>query len=352
MGIIRTLLALAVVAYHSKPILGLNSVNGVLAVELFYVISGFYMALVLSEKYGPDTRRFYRARALRIYPVYWIVLAATILAGALIGGPFPGRLNVWIAEWRQLGILELLTLVLSNIALFGQGLLQFFSVDNGHFAFDWAHPAPRIAGHYFVIHPAWTLGLELTFYLMAPWFVRLSTLWLAGIMALSIGARVIALRPGLDFDPWTYRFFPFELALFAAGMLSYRLFRYAKPVLQTNAWQAFGWGVVAVVAVLVASHGTELWNARWLSIGLVALALPFLFAASRRSKVDALIGELSYPVYIVHASIIAFAGGLASHRDFGLLMALASIFGALMLLLLTLPIERRRSASRVASAAA
>ena len=51
MGLIRTLLAISVVLAHSSPIFGIKLVGGQVAVQAFYMISGFYMTLVLNEKY-------------------------------------------------------------------------------------------------------------------------------------------------------------------------------------------------------------------------------------------------------------------------------------------------------------
>jgi peptidoglycan/LPS O-acetylase OafA/YrhL len=72
MGVVRTLLAIAVVVTHTGPLFpGVTMIPGTLAVQAFYVISGFYMALVLSTKYSDHASDFYAARALRIFPIYW-----------------------------------------------------------------------------------------------------------------------------------------------------------------------------------------------------------------------------------------------------------------------------------------
>jgi peptidoglycan/LPS O-acetylase OafA/YrhL len=80
-GLIRLLLAYAVVLSHSKPIHGYFIVPANAAVTLFFMISGFYMALVMTEKYtGPNRiRRFYSNRILRLYPSYFI--AALLMIG-------------------------------------------------------------------------------------------------------------------------------------------------------------------------------------------------------------------------------------------------------------------------------
>src|SRR5436309_16052270 len=119
MGIIRMLLALAVVDFHARilahdqPIFGLDWPSGQVAVRSFYVVSGFYMALVLSTKYKDDTLAFYRARILRILPLYWIVAAITLLALVVAA---PDGLGFWRAvSWP--GALWALA---TNVLLIGQ----------------------------------------------------------------------------------------------------------------------------------------------------------------------------------------------------------------------------------------
>ena len=79
MGLLRLLLALSVVLYHAGLIGGYNIANQIIAVNAFFVISGFYMSLVLSTKYNfPNSYSlFVSNRLLRIYPIYWLVLLMT-----------------------------------------------------------------------------------------------------------------------------------------------------------------------------------------------------------------------------------------------------------------------------------
>ena len=67
MGIIRILLAISVVIAHSSLFLGYNIANGLVAVQIFYMFSGFYMFMILSEHYT-SVRKFYKSRALRALP--------------------------------------------------------------------------------------------------------------------------------------------------------------------------------------------------------------------------------------------------------------------------------------------
>ena len=51
-GKLRLILAMSVVIVHTSPLFGLTLVGGRGAVECFFVISGFYMSLVMRTKYG------------------------------------------------------------------------------------------------------------------------------------------------------------------------------------------------------------------------------------------------------------------------------------------------------------
>src|SRR5262249_9498516 len=71
LGTFRFLLALSVALSHFGTVWGYHIMNGRMAVQCFYMISGFPISLVLSHKYDPSTadgrRLFYSNRALRIF---------------------------------------------------------------------------------------------------------------------------------------------------------------------------------------------------------------------------------------------------------------------------------------------
>jgi peptidoglycan/LPS O-acetylase OafA/YrhL len=82
MGTIRYLLAFSVLITHSK-FLGKLMPPGDIAVQLFFIISGFYMALILNTKYKSHTLAFYKNRFLRLYPIYFFVLIVIFIVGFL-----------------------------------------------------------------------------------------------------------------------------------------------------------------------------------------------------------------------------------------------------------------------------
>jgi peptidoglycan/LPS O-acetylase OafA/YrhL len=99
MGALRLFLAMAVFLEHFDhqvltqsdlpfSILFVDNINGARAVLLFYVISGFLISFVLTEKYSVDRSgalAFYRSRFLRIYPLWWVVLAFCFVVFGLRG---------------------------------------------------------------------------------------------------------------------------------------------------------------------------------------------------------------------------------------------------------------------------
>ena len=92
MGSLRLLLAISVLIAHSGPISGFSLIGGIEAVEIFFIISGFYMALILNTKYvGVNSYYlFITNRFLRIFPTYWLVLLLTTFC-YLLGYVFYGE---------------------------------------------------------------------------------------------------------------------------------------------------------------------------------------------------------------------------------------------------------------------
>lgn len=70
---------------HNKVVLGIVGsrvapmVTGFVGVIMFFMISGFYMSMIINERYAKlPVPTFYLSRTLRLYPVYAAVLLATV----------------------------------------------------------------------------------------------------------------------------------------------------------------------------------------------------------------------------------------------------------------------------------
>lgn len=389
MGLARLYLSLCVVAAHSTAVVPWATHSGPEAVQIFFMISGFYMALI-AGKYD-SKREFYASRFLRIYLPYYVVcigiLAISVAAGLSTGKWLQlSSYRTWSSN--QNGIVGFLMAAFSNLSIFGTDWTQFLSDEPGNgiqFAEDF-HKLPHPLSHYLLIPPAWSVGVELVFYVFVPFLNRLRTKWLAGVLALALAARIVTYEHlGLNWDPWTYRFMPFEISQFVLGMLSYRLYqgmkessnagKFPKAVVGINGLSRVQMDVgrldyriqVCVALVLfwltcqsicfLNTSGITLVYARLISYLLWFLILPVLFAATSSNAIDRTLGDLSYPLYLTHYFIVGLIGAISTRIEFadwlrGPLTAIVAIVISLLLMFyVTEPLEkhRRKLARRIAA---
>src|SRR5262245_23622024 len=92
-GYLRTYLALCVIAAHSNDIFPWSTHDGRQAVQIFFCISGFYMAMIISGRYR-SVREFYISRWLRIFGPYYAILIMVILWSTVCGLLFGNWLSL------------------------------------------------------------------------------------------------------------------------------------------------------------------------------------------------------------------------------------------------------------------
>jgi peptidoglycan/LPS O-acetylase OafA/YrhL len=319
-GYLRLLLALAVVCEHFG--LPYKIVGGQIAVQLFFLISGFLISYVIVEKERYlSVAQFYLSRAARIFPPYWCVALAVLVARL-----FDPR---FCAAFARLTAPAQALVASANAVVFGQDWVMFLTETNGALAFtpDFHASVPQL-WTLLLVPPGWSLGLELSFYLIAPLMIRRrAVLW--AVLALSLTGR--ALAAGLPFDPWAFRFFPFEMALFAAGALSHQ-------ILLPLARQYLAPGAVTF-AVLVALAAYPLYEVPPIAVALVAVSLPALMLSG--GAFDRWSGELSFPLYLIHWPVMLAATRLGVPPLLGAVLAIAAAIG--LLYAVVLPNERLRS---------
>jgi exopolysaccharide production protein ExoZ len=251
----------------------------ILAVLFFFVLSGFVMMTAHGDDFGKIERipRFAWRRFCRIYPLYWLSL--------------PLWLYLLWGSSSSLGYLfKIFTLYPFQT--------QFLELNS----------------------PAWTLRFEVSFYLMfaisllpvigrfwlAAWIVLVFWNWFPGLFifhAIPGATRLHTLIPAaLD-----WHFFGIMEVYFFAGLgagLAYRHLHWPKIV---------NWAVLAVsILALVYLNGLSSWKFAYPSVDLapfIALAFAcFIFALSALERSQALrigawgerLGDMSYPVYILH----------------------------------------------------
>lgn len=303
MGLVRFFLAAAVVFHHSTTPWALPIVDGHQAVRLFYIISGFYMALILDQKY-PATREgiwlFYGNRALRIFPIYWVVLVAAGLfyAAAWVWlGRTPERLGWYLPLIESGHGIFLAGLGVSQLALFGLDWFNLFDFQGSEWGWGGTVSGGKSAGFLCLVPQAWTLAVELSFYLFAPWIVRAKAGPLALLCAIGFALRIwLWMWRPVETGSLNYFWFPLQLPFFLLGILSYRWMGAGSSV-----WKSSGgmWG--SRVLMLGLLFGYDLFPDGWdqaISCALLAILMPGLFQGE--GKWQRWVGELSYPVYVVH----------------------------------------------------
>jgi peptidoglycan/LPS O-acetylase OafA/YrhL len=175
-----------------------------------------------------------------------------------------------------------------------------------------------VAGGYFrgwqplPLSHAWSISCELVFYLLAPVLVRLRLPWLVVVAVssslldpvVSRGLRLPALA-----DVASSFAAPCQFGYFVLGIIAYRLYRHRQ-------WSPSAAHFVAQTGIVAGFASVCVFYSSWNRLSYtgtlvllyagVVLAIPVLFARCSRLSWDRAIGDLSYPVYLLHVSVIRF----------------------------------------------
>ena len=316
---------------------------GMAGVVLFFTLSGFllyrpFAAAVLTGSRLPSVRSYLRSRFLRIFPAYWL---AVLVLGVVLGATY---LPAARAEGRSLA---------SDPEALAANLLLV----QGFF------PSTMLTG----IGPAWSLAVELVFYLALPLLalvaLALSTLtgagrrrpWLAALAPAGmllvlgqVGYRLAASLPRTDGGSWhgswsavVTRSFLAQCGLFAAGLvLAVVHTQLSRGALVLPAWwrRASGAGAVVLVAppayLFDTGRLSENRATLMMSIGFALLLALVVLPDGRSSRVGALLdvrvlqwgGLISYGVFLWHEPLIWVLQreGLTQGGRSGFLLALLS----------------------------
>jgi peptidoglycan/LPS O-acetylase OafA/YrhL len=281
------------------------------------MISGFLMSVVLTEsRTYSSLKSFYANRLLRIYPVYAVVAFMTLCAY---------RFDIQIysqfeSVYKEGPWSAVLLLSFSNAFLFLQDLVMFSSVVDNRLIFSKDFTQSTVLLYKGLLVPqAWTLGVELAFYLIAPFILTRRKVVLL-LLVSSIALRLIFIKLGFGSnDPWSYRFFPTELALFLLGSLSHQIL---LPLIRNKPYLRNRITCICATSMMVLIAVTYHYFAPPTGIYSVALfttffiLMPFAFAFQNTSAFDKWVGDLSYPIYICHMLVIALlAHATSSYRE-------------------------------------
>ncbi len=315
MGIIRIIFALAVLLEHANYVakIALNDSAGVIlvgsqnAVKGFYIISGFLISYILVEKKTySNLKNFYLSRYFRLYPIYFIIAFLSFFSHFFYYFLFKN--DSFFNTYFSATIFANILLVFSNIFIFFQDWLFFLGIENNGLVFMKEYfKSETLLYKGLLVPQAWTLGLELTFYLIAP-FILFKKRIILCMLALSVCLKAYFMHIKLGSnDPWSYRFFPLELSLFLIGSLSHQILTpFIKKIInkRINTYSKISTALLLIFTIFYSFIPIEEEIKKFILFALLVLLMPLLFLFQNNNKIDHYIGNLSYPIYICHILVI------------------------------------------------
>lgn len=281
--VLRGVAVVLVVLFH----LGFSSIkSGFLGVDVFFVISGFLMAVLYDKN---DIPKFYLRRAKRLLPAYYATIFVTLIFAYLLTTP---NETTQVSSQAKYAIA-----FASNLGFWAQ---------NSYFSTTDFNPLLHL----------WSLGVEMQFYLIVPllyWvFSKNKFMFLLILLGSLISCFVV-----VGVSPKTSFFMlPFRLWEFLIGYGAAYYFTNQGNVKLTN----YRWlgliGLIIVFIIPLFSVNGEALSAIDGHPGLFALlvtlatasvlifGIPSLIEKSIISRVLERIGKYSYSIYLAHFPII------------------------------------------------
>lgn len=256
-------------------------------VDLFFVLSGFLITGILLDSKGSDHyfRNFYARRALRIWPLYYVILLLAFVVTPLLVPSTKQEAGVWPA----------FVFYVQNIALVHRDTYPFG------------------------LGATWSLAVEEQFYLTWPLLVFLLKRRTLAIVSLSLAVVSLCLRMLFHFQgaaPGFVHFFTLSrLDAIALGTLAALWLRSPNCTLarwRSRAYQFLALGLTGVIAARILMHR----NSSTLGYAFLAIAFTGLLGASLISDARTsllgralsarwlrYIGKISYGIYLLHYPI-------------------------------------------------
>ena len=295
LGILRFILAGCVVASHLTG--GLIPDIGLLAVNFFYVISGYLITMILNTTYKFKLGKFALNRFLRLYPVYYIFAGIALLLHT-----FTLNYQSFHGSWS--GIFHLGD-ILGNLLIFPWSILADGIVPvnfTGIAFFDSIQP------HYRLIPSTWSVGVEIVCYFLLWLFTARNTRNTIITIVLASIFHICTVVLGLN-ETWRYFSVPGAMLPFGVGALAYFLAKRKKEKTTKISIQFLTLGLSVCLYILnwyvnIKLGGPMLNSPLYYINILLAFGTVLMFHGFKSygitKKVSRWLGDLSYPMFLGH----------------------------------------------------
>ncbi len=300
---LRGIAVLAVVVYHCHARLEgtwihYASLWGWAGVNLFFVLSGFLITSILIEARGKPHyfRNFYARRALRIWPVYFLLLAVCYaVPDWFLGDTFAHQ-----AQWKTLVAYALFVQNLRHTALPG------------------------------TLGPTWSLAIEEQYYLLWAPLVWLSA-FRSGVRGLFRFALPAVLAAMLVASPLIRFLHPHWLTgthtlihldgIALGSLLALALHHLALPQ-RTWLWMGLAAAVLGFAATATIAGGTSFLDSA-LALAFAGVVLTCIAGSGARNPIAWLLrrgplafyGRISYGLYMTHILVFVYFGDFDARLD-------------------------------------
>ena len=288
--ILRGLSVLLVIIYHLQT----NILkNGFLGVDIFFVISGFLMAVLYFPKNSEENnalswdlaKSFFARRARRILPAYFVSIVLVLLLGFVL---------INNAEYQAL----------SREAVFSALLIPNFSYSLQPNYFDTGNFRP-------LLH-LWTIGVEAQFYLIVPIIFailsRSKKLLIALVVLSFIACALLAARS----SNMAFFMLPMRFWEFMVGFLAAHFFTNNGNTRQQNSLIGLI-GLLLLIVIPNFNFGIGLRHPGPVALlicistaTVLIFGLPKVLEKSVVGRTFETLGKYSYSTYIVHYPVILF----------------------------------------------
>jgi peptidoglycan/LPS O-acetylase OafA/YrhL len=270
--------------------------NGTFAVDVFIMLSGFVVALLITKK-SETYFKYISRRAMRLFPVYVVCLVISIMVLQL-SVDFLTNAN-WVHP-KYLNRLQIFED--TNNHLYLHSILHFF-LAHGMIS-DSILPNTAFA----IMGQAWSLTLEWQFYIIAPFL-----LWLLNskkfLLFFASAVILIFLQPNFQ-EMFGHRSFILaNIALFLVGIVSFKFFeslqsgkdsplvftmKFAFILLLTASFQYYHFGILSIVPLIIwfLSLTSEVTTNNNLILKLTKLV--------NNARFSLFLGKISYSIYCIH----------------------------------------------------